>query len=428
MKRIFSFLLMLVLLLSMASAESEDSLQILSTERLSILAPVQNYMADGHDVSVRVGSYNDIVTAISTKDPDVDIFIFLTRDGLDQIKRLKYYYPLTGNEALMARVDDLYPVFKSALMDGDDLVGWYIDAQAWGWQVMEPQLLEEAELEAPTTFDELLDVCNALLDSGLLGNDYTLIAEYLYTQENIMKFYMTQYLMASEMNDGQVNFLRPEFARTVSKIRETVPATKKENTYANYTVFASSSASTGPNTHIELIPSPLDGAPSRLYYLAVIAIINPYSDNVDAAMDLMTYLAADTSEGSYLWDSSRNQPHIYDNYDEMIANLQAEIAAYEALDKLSEEDELSLDYARHRLQYYIDDPYDIHEEDVAYYQSVVENAYVSGDSPVSLDDTLETLIKRYLAGAFDAEEFARECQKHVNSIYLEMGMEVINVP
>lgn len=228
MKRIFSFLLMLVLLLSMASAESEDSLQILSTEQLYMLSPVQHYMAAGHDVSVRVGSYNDIVTAISTKDPDVDIFIFLTRDGLDQIKRLKYYYPLTDNEVLMTRSSDLYPVFRNALMDGDDLVGWYIDAQAWGWQIMEPKILEEAELESPTTFDELLDVCNELLSSGLLGNDYTLIAEYLYTQENIMNFYMTQYLMASEMTDGQINFLRPEFTRTVNKIKETVPATKKK--------------------------------------------------------------------------------------------------------------------------------------------------------------------------------------------------------
>lgn len=279
-------------------------------------------------------------------------------------------------------------------------------------------------MDEPTTFDELLDVCNALLESGLLGRNYTLMSEYPYTQEGMLNFYVTQFIMASEMTDGQVNFLRPEFARIANKIKETVPEKRQENEMAFYEVFTSTAAYLSPNTHIELIPTPLDDVPSRLYYLTVIAIINPYSQHLNEATDLMLYLASDKSVSSYLWDSTLNQPHIYDNYDEIIADLESQIAVYEAMETLSEDDEFMLESARHTLQHYLDDPYDIHEEDVAYYQSIVQNAYISGDSPVRLDDTLKTLIKRYLAGAFDADGFAAACQQHVNSIYLELGMEL----
>lgn len=424
MKRILSFLLLFTLLLPCVSAEENQSLQILSTNSISYFPALQDYSAAGNEISYRKGTFNDIVTALSTKDPTTDIFIFQTNYGLDQIKRLKYYYPLTDNESLMTRLQDLYPVFQQGLLDGDDLVGWYLDAQPWGWDVLSPSLLEEAGLDEPTTFDELLDVCNALLESGLLGRNYTLMSEYPYTQEGMLNFYVTQFIMASEMTDGQVNFLRPEFARIANKIKETVPEKRQENEMAFYEVFTSTAAFLSPNTHIELIPTPLDDVPSRLYYLTVIAIINPYSQHLDEATDLMLYLASDKSVSSYLWDSTLNQPHIYDNYDEIIADLESQIAVYEAMETLSEDDEFMLDAARHTLQHYLDDPYDIHEEDVAYYQSIVQNAYISGDSPVRLDDTLKTLIKRYLAGAFDADGFAAACQQHVNSIYLELGMEL----
>ena len=59
-------------------------------------------------------------------------------------------------------------------MDNGNLVGWYVDAQPWGWQVLSPDLLEELALSEPTTFDELLDVSKVLFDSGLLSRDYVL--------------------------------------------------------------------------------------------------------------------------------------------------------------------------------------------------------------------------------------------------------------
>lgn len=79
-----------------------------------------------------------------------------------------------------------------------------------------------------------------------------------------------------------------------------MPETSKENLFADYEVFTSSAASVTPSTYIELIPSVLDDAPSGLYYLTVVAVINPYSNNIDGAIDLMHYLATYESATSYL--------------------------------------------------------------------------------------------------------------------------------
>lgn len=426
MKKVFALFLFFLLLLSVSSAENVSSVRILCTDYN--YSAFQDYAAAGHDVNFRNGSINDIATALASRNPDIDVFVFPTRSGLDQIKKQHYYYPLTDASDLMDKLGDLYPAFQNALMDNGNLVGWYVDAQPWGWQVLSPDLLEELALSAPTTFDELLDVSKVLFDSGLLSRDYVLMLEYRYTQQDMLTFYLRQFLIASERVDGQINFLRPEFARIAEKIRNTVPETSKENLFADYEVFTSSAASVTPSTYIELIPSVLDDAPSGLYYLTVVAVINPYSNNIDGAIDLMHYLATYESATSYLWDASLNQPVIRSDYDELVARYQGEIARLEAKENRTTQDESDLDYARSGLDYITEHPYSVSPEDIAYYQNLVQYAYIPGDSPVTFDDALKTLMQRYLNGAFDAEGFARACQEHVNTVYLEMGLTPMYVP
>ena len=426
MKRLLALLMMIALLGTFAAAENTQPVRILGAS--SYCPPIDSYAAAGHSVERRDGSMKDIASAIASRDPNIDIFIFDSNAGLDQIKKQHYYYPLTDASDLMDKLGDLYPAFQNALMDNGNLVGWYVDAQPWGWQVLSPDLLEELALSAPTTFDELLDVSKVLFDSGLLSRDYVLMLEYRYTQQDMLTFYLRQFLIASERVDGQINFLRPEFARIAEKIRNTVPETSKENLFADYEVFTSSAASVTPSTYIELIPSVLDDAPSGLYYLTVVAVINPYSNNLDGAIDLMHYLATYESATSYLWDASLNQPVIRSDYDELVARYQGEIARLEAKENRTTQDEDDLDRARSNLAYITEHPYSVSPEDIAHYQELVQYAYIPGDSPVTFDDALKTLMQRYLNGAFDAEGFARACQEHVNTVYLEMGLTPMYVP
>lgn len=357
MKRFLALLMMIALLGAFAAAENSYTVRLLGD--IGNYDVYGAYKAQGNHLNFRYSTFNDIATALASRDPDIDVFVFQTRSGLDQIKKQHYYYPLTDASDLMDKLGDLYPAFQNALMDNGNLVGWYVDAQPWGWQVLSPDLLEELALSAPTTFDELLDVSKVLFDSGLLSRDYVLMLEYRYTQQDMLTFYLRQFLIASERVDGQINFLRPEFARIAEKIRNTVPETSKENLFADYEVFTSSAASVTPSTYIELIPSVLDDAPSGLYYLTVVAVINPYSNNIDGAIDLMHYLATYESATSYLWDASLNQPVIRSDYDELVARYQGEIARLEAKENRTTQDESDLDYARSGLDYITEHPYSV---------------------------------------------------------------------
>lgn len=424
-KRFICVCLFFLLILTAAFADDTPTLRIWGAYYDE---SIQSYASAGHNIDFRYSSFVDIAAAIASKNPDVDVFIFETYSGLDQIKKLNYYLPLPEDSTFQEHLNNLYPAFQLPLLDDNHIIGWYVDAQPWGWQVLSPDLLEELALSAPTTFDELLDVSKVLFDSGLLSRDYVLMLEYRYTQQDMLTFYLRQFLIASERVDGQINFLRPEFARIAEKIRNTVPETSKENLFADYEVFTSSAASVTPSTYIELIPSVLDDAPSGLYYLTVVAVINPYSNNIDGAIDLMHYLATYESATSYLWDASLNQPVIRSDYDELVARYQGEIARLEAKENRTTQDESDLDYARSGLDYITEHPYSVSPEDIAHYQNLVQYAYIPGDSPVTFDDALKTLMQRYLNGAFDAEGFARACQEHVNTVYLEMGLAPMYVP
>ena len=426
MKRFVAFFLLIASLFTFATAENSQPIRIISTTHY--YDSLQDYAASGHDMDFRFGTMNDIATALASRNPDIDVFVFATYSGIDQIKKQHYYYPLTDDAVMMAKFNDLFPEFRNTLMDDGQLVGCYVDMQPWAWYVFEPDLVEEAECNQPTTFDELLDVCREMTDSGVLGNKYTMISEYDYTKSGMLTFFMNQFLISSERVDGQVNFLRPEFVRTVEKIKDTAPETQVLLNRAGQVVFTSCMGFMSPNTHIELIPSVLVDAPTSLYYIAAVAIINPYSNNIDAAVDLMHYLTTYESETTYLWDASLNQPVIRPDYDEKVAQYQDEIARLEAKENRTTQDEDDLDRARSNLAYIAEHPYSVSPEDIAHYQELVQYAYIPGDSPVTFDDVLKTLMQRYLNGAFDAEGFARACQEHVNTVYLEMGLTPMYVP
>ena len=426
MKRFVAFFLLIASLFTFATAENSQPVRVISTTHY--YDSLQDYAASGHDMDFRFGSMNDIATALASRNPDIDVFVFATYSGLDQIKKQHYYYPLTDDAVMMEKFNDLFPEFRNALMDDDNLIGWYVNMQPWAWYVFEPEMVEEAGCDLPTTFDEFLDVCREMTDSGVLGNSYTMTAEYSYTQSDMLTFFMNQFLIASERVDGQINFLRPEFMRTAEKIKNTAPKTQERSNGFGQIIFTSSMGFMSPNTHIELIPSVLDDAPSSLYYITVVAIINPYSNNIDSAIDLMHYLATYEFESTYLWDSSLSNPIVRPDYDEKVAQYQAEITRLEAKENRTTQDEDDLDRARRNLAYVIENPYSVSPEDIAHYQELVQYAYIPGDSPVTFDNALQTLMQRYLNGAFDAEGFARACQEHVNTVYLEMGLTPMYVP
>ena len=95
----------------------------------------------------------------------------------------------------------------------------------------------------------------------------------------------------------------------------------------------------------------------------------------------MQHLATYESENAALWDSSLSKPIIRSDYDEKVAQYQNEIARLEAKENRTTQDEDDLDRARRSLAYITEHPYSVSPEDIAYYQELVQYAYIPGDSP-----------------------------------------------
>ena len=88
MKRFLALLMMIALLGTFAAAENSYTVRLLGD--IGNYDVYGAYKAQGNHLNFRYSTFNDIATAISSRDPDVDVFILLTRDGGDQLKKQHY--------------------------------------------------------------------------------------------------------------------------------------------------------------------------------------------------------------------------------------------------------------------------------------------------------------------------------------------------
>ena len=90
MKRFICVCLFFLLILTATFADDTPTLRIWGAYYDE---SIQSYASAGHNIDFRYSSFVDIAAAIASKNPDVDVFIFETYSGLDQIKKLNYYLP-----------------------------------------------------------------------------------------------------------------------------------------------------------------------------------------------------------------------------------------------------------------------------------------------------------------------------------------------
>lgn len=109
-KRFICVCLFFLLILTAAFADDTPTLRIWGAYYDE---SIQSYASAGHNIDFRYSSFVDIAAAIASKNPDVDVFIFETYSGLDQIKKLNYYLPLPEDSTFQEHLNNLEPVFIS---------------------------------------------------------------------------------------------------------------------------------------------------------------------------------------------------------------------------------------------------------------------------------------------------------------------------
>lgn len=397
MKKFLSLMLCAALTLCAFAAHAENTELNIATNQYYALMERMEQFEQESGISITCEKSVDIMDTISTayviKNPDIDLFVFTAYDGLYTLKNMKYYAPLTGSAILQDAFQHVYPALRPVCTDDDTLMGLIIDASPMGMMVL-TEYLDEWGMKSPETFDELLDVCNEILEEGLLPEETGLLMQK-YTQSGMMDLFMKYYIMTSLQEGRRLDFTDETFLHYVQRIKDELPAEEEPRIFPEQ------------NSAVETY--------------VTIAVVNPYGKNQEAAIQFLEYCATHLTDGSYF---------IYDNLTEpienpsMVAQLDELAEKIALLEQKADKERADEDTLRDLQDQYANMEqwrYFSSAEDIAYYQEMAKSLYVSEGSPLTYDDALQVLVQRYLNGAFDAATFAKECQNHVEMIYAEIG-------
>ena len=122
------FLLLLlcciVTLLPVCTSYAEEGKELnIATNRYYALKELMEQFEQESGISITCELSVDMMDTISTayviKNPDVDLFIFVSYDGLYTLKNMKYYTPLTDSAILQDAFQHVYPALRPVCTDDE---------------------------------------------------------------------------------------------------------------------------------------------------------------------------------------------------------------------------------------------------------------------------------------------------------------------
>lgn len=422
MKKYVALMLIFLLGCNLSVSRAEEKTLTIATNNYYAMMETMEQFEQESGIAITCNLSVDMMDTISTayviKNPDVDLFLFNTYDGLYTLKNMNYYAPLTDSEILQDAFQHVYPALRPVCTDDDTLMGWIIDASPMGMMVL-TEYLDEWGMKSPETFDELLDVCNEILEEGLLPEETGLLMQK-YTQSGMMDLFMKYYIMTSLQEGRRIDFTDETFIHAVQRIKNELPAEQQTQETFEY-IFMIPGAAFAPSQKIRFVPQIFPDQNSAVETYVTIGVVNPYAKNKEAAIQFLEYCATHPDDSSYF---------IYENMTDPIENPQVVAQLDELAEKIAlleqkaDKERADEDTLRDLQEQYANletRRYRSSAEDIAYYQEMAKSLYVSEGSPLTYDDALQVLVQRYLNGAFDAATFAKECQNHVEMIYAEIG-------
>lgn len=422
MKKYIALLLIFLLGCNLSVSRAEEKTLTIATNNYYAMMETMEQFEQESGIAITCNLSVDMMDTISTayviKNPDVDLFMFNTYDGLYTLKNMNYYAPLTDSEILQEAFAQVYPSLRSVCMDGETLMAWIVSASPMGMMVTN-EYLDEWGMKSPETFDELLDVCNEILEEGLLPEETGLLMQE-YTQSGMMDLFMKYYIMTSLQEGRRLDFTDETFLHYVQRIKDELPAEEAPRMKIE-NIFMIPGAAFTPSQAIRFVPRIFPAQNSAVETYVTIAVVNPYGKNQAAAIQFLEYCATHPDDSSYfIYENMTNpveNPQVVAQLDELAEKIA--LLEQKADKERADEDtlrDLQEQYANLETRRYRSSA-----EDIAYYQEMAKSLYVSEGSPLTYDDALQVLVQRYLNGAFDAATFAKECQNHVEMIYAEIG-------
>ena len=424
--KVFPLLFLLTLLMIPAYAQTLPAeLHIMGERNFDVMDTYQQETGTSIVFHAPDNSMMDeIANGFVTRDTQVDIYLFDAHQGLYYLKEKGYYEPLNHSKTLMTAYGDLYPEFQKALMHKGELAAWVMYAQPFVRSEL-TDVLQANGVQSPATFDDLLNACETLLASDVIGSEYSLMDVVAYDRQDMLDFFMKQYILSSQTQYGAVDFAAPEFAATVKRIKTELSAQPPTNPFEEEgsipsPIFSLMTAYEMITTDMLPMPTVLRGVPTAIETYMTVAVVNPSSPRKDLAVQFLEYCAQARNPSVYFYNAAYLTPT---ENPEIVAQIEADNAQLAALQNatvlLTPQQKAEVT----RLQQVLEDlqkqRYWVSPEAIRHYAAMAQHLSIAEASPVTYDEALQGLADRYLRGSLDLTGFVAACQKHAALIGME---------
>ena len=398
------------------------------------------------DVEIIAAGYvSDIISAMTSQSSDVDIYGCSVSDAsYTALFGRGYMADLSGSEKLTKLADGLYDTIQNAIVRDGKLcalpVYMYASASACSMPAFEKAGLTEADI--PVTWMDFLTMLNNLPESV----DGTTISAFepMYDipgirrelADRILRSYLLNLQGGGEAFDAQKLTGLFKALDAVDFEALGVPEKLDEDSFSwsdDGVLFGSGSGISAYTYTLTDTSKPMllaldEGVPAMIPLEVQVCFVNPYSKNVDLAVEYLECMA-DHMEESFLVQAfpGNNEP-VLDPYfeenikiiDEYIASLKTNLENAEAEDKTHLTEELK-QMEESRAQYMEEGRYSISEKSIANYRSFAPLLRVNTNMGMDVKNAEEinTLVSQFADRAIDAETLVREMDNKLRMMMME---------
>ena len=393
----------------------------------------------------------NIIESMMNRDSSVDIYLLSTSSSaFEALYNRGYLMELDGSAAVRGLADRMYPTLRESLSSNGHLVALPVALNGWTMGINE-RALEQLGLtmaDVPDNWSDFLDFLAGL--AGRLGDEsgvslyysgYTAADARYDLMVNIFEDYH-RYFSASDPAAGYNTDLLRGLLEKLEDIDFVALGCAEEEAYEDdenidYLDYSSDivllQTGTGcsiGNFYSEFTPILMKveaGAPERLVLETTVAIVNPYTQNPDAALAFMDELANDLSTATlYCLDPALNEPIRGDVNQETLNEMQMEAdmlrQEYEkasAADKQALEPQLN--EVEDTLEYFDTYLWEVSPRELEWYRAHDDSIVTAGFNWLYAEEGGEALdlMEQYRGGQIGVREMLEGIDNKVRMMMLE---------
>lgn len=406
-----------------------------------------NEHSDASVVLSRDGSSDLLIDNMMNRDSSVDVYIMSAQDSnYEAVFNRGFVVGFEQSEVLSALAEKMNPSLLEQLSSDGEFSVLPVQAYFWLPRVSEKALekLDVTLEELPTNWSDFVDFLLEVQDRWPQDGSLTLMDPWTSIQSARMQLFdqiFEAYQTALSQDPHSVDSrTMTEILQKLEKLDFSRFGQPDESVFEdeNYNpVYDEDRILLTTNTGTTLSGLTMSNTPMVMALAAdlpvcapvelSVAFINPYSENIDLALEFVEALYQNMDkETLYLMLPEEAEPTLNPWYEEnlkyaekYVAEVEKELAEAEEADRQMLEEQL--ESAKRGLEWSRNSMYSIREEDIAWLKAHADNLVVQGSNWLYGDDggDARELIQQYSEGRIDANRLMKEIDGKIRMMLME---------